>query len=246
MTLTPESLQAQLGSRPFRFYTQVVSTQNVASEWLENGAITGAVVVADEQIGGRGRQGRGWETPAGQAIAMSIILNPTQKYASQVTMLGAMAIVDMLEVYDADDVAIKWPNDVLLNGKKVSGVLPEAIWSGDTLKGVILGMGINVRVDFSDSPLEDIAISIETALSETVDRSAIVAKIVEQIDHWQNKMQKGELVTAWKARLVTIGQAVTIGDVHGVAEDVDKGGALMVRDSEGHLHRVVAGELITG
>ncbi|MEQ8673497.1 MAG: biotin--[acetyl-CoA-carboxylase] ligase [Aggregatilineales bacterium] len=246
MTLTAESLANALNQRPHQFYAQVSSTQDIAFDWLKNDAPAGAVVIADEQVGGRGRQGRGWHNPAGQAIALSMILKPQPSQLSQITMLGALAISDVLRGLGAQDVGIKWPNDVLLNGKKVCGVLPEALWDGDKLRGVVLGMGMNVRVDFTGTELAERAISVETALGKSVERTAIVAQVLVRLDHWRNLLGSEALLQAWKARLVSLSQRVIVGEVTGIAENVDDEGALLIRTEDGILRRVVAGELTTG
>ena len=160
MSLTETCLQALLLPRPVKFFSRVGSTQNIAQTWLEKGATSGSVVICDEQLAGRGRQGRVWYTPPGVAIALSVILHPPIESLSQVTMLGALAIAELLENQGAPCVTIKWPNDVRLKGKKISGVLPEAIWEGNVLKGVVLGLGINVRNNFADTDLETSAFAM--------------------------------------------------------------------------------------
>ena len=246
MTLTQDRLQARLTDRAFRFYPSVDSTQNIALEWLNSDAESGSVVVTDEQRRGRGRQGNTWYTPPGVAIAMSVILRPTIRTLPQITMLGALAIYDMLAQIGASNIAIKWPNDVRLNGRKVSGVLPEVSWQGDRLQGVALGMGVNVRVDFNGTELAEKAISIEPALGKTVDRIDLIAVLLQRIDFWSMRLSTPELFDTWKSRLDTIGQAVSIGSVKGIAISVDRDGALLVRDAEGQTHRVLAGDVALG
>ncbi len=243
--LNLETLTKRLHPRPVKYFDSVASTQDIAFDWLREGALSGAVVVADEQVSGRGRRGRGWSTPPGTAIAMSVILRPDIDVLPQITMLGALAIAEMLDELGLADVAIKWPNDVLLNGRKVSGVLPEAVWEGDKLSGVSLGMGINVRVDFTGSELESTAISIEFALGKTVKRVDIVAAVLERINAY--KLGSPELFAAWKARLHTIGQPVSVmhqgESVTGLAEHVDTDGALLIRRENGEVVRLVAGDV---
>src|SRR5687768_9901808 len=147
MVLTTERIQSKLNSRPLRFYEQADSTNDLALDWLRTGAAAGSVVVTDEQVKGRGRLGRTWYTPPGTALIVSVVLRPKVEYLGQITMLGAVAIAQMIEHLGTIDIGIKWPNDVLLQGKKVSGVLSEAVWNGDKLQGAVLGMGINVRID---------------------------------------------------------------------------------------------------
>lgn len=243
MVLTIERLHERLAQRPLRFYEQVNSTQDVALQWLQQGAPAGAVVIADEQLKGRGRQGRIWHTPPGVALALSVILKPSRDQLSQITMLGALAIAETLDGLDAPDVTIKWPNDVRLRGRKVSGVLPEAVWNGEQLSGVALGMGINVRNDFTGTELETAATSIELALEQPVDRMEVLMALLQRIDYWAAVPATNERFVAWKSRLDTIGQRVTINSLTGTAEAVDKEGALLLRDDAGNLHRILAGDV---
>ncbi len=246
MTLSRERLETLLAPRPVRFYEQASSTNDLARDWLRAGASDGAVVIADEQISGRGRQGRTWHTPPGVALAVSVILHPTTDNLPRLSMLGALAIAEMAEQIGAAHVAIKWPNDVQVNGLKVSGVLPEAEWNGSRLAGAVLGMGVNVRVDFRNTELENTAISLETAVGRRLDRAELIAMLLERVDDWYRRLSTPELFEAWQARLSTPGQMVTIGGVHGLAEGVDAQGALLVRSTAGKLERVTAGDLVMG
>ncbi|NJL56114.1 biotin--[acetyl-CoA-carboxylase] ligase [bacterium] len=245
--LTQAVLDERLHPRPVRFFQQVASTQDIAHQWLYEGAPTGAVVIADEQVAGRGRRGRGWVTPPGTAIALSVILHPEKRSAHQVTMLGALSIAEMLDSLGLGDVSIKWPNDVLLTGRKVCGVLPEAVWEGDLLRGVVLGIGINVRVDFSGSPLAASATSIEAALGQPTERADLIARLLARVDHWSALLGTNVLFEAWQGRLSTLGQQVAIADDqgirHGLAERVTPDGALLIRQADGTLATVTAGEL---
>ena len=233
-----------LTDRPFKYFTQVDSTQDIALGWLRDGAEAGSVVICDEQLKGRGRHGRTWHTPHGVALALSVILKPTLKGMGQVTMLGALAISDMLDAIGADAVSIKWPNDVRLQGRKVCGVLPEAAWDGDKLLGVALGIGVNVRVDFTGTELEQTAISIEPALGQRFDRIMLIDVLLKRIDFWSQRLGTPELFDAWKSRLDTLGQVVTVNGIHGKAEAVNRDGALLVRDDAGILHTVIAGDVM--
>lgn len=246
MTLSLENLKLALGARPLRFFPQVGSTNDVAREWLREGAETGAVVIADEQVKGRGRGDHGWYTPAGAALAVSVILHPPAAELPRLTMLGALAIAELCEAVGVVDVSIKWPNDVLVNGRKVSGVLVEAEWEGDQLLGAVLGMGVNVRVDFTGTEVEDRAISLETALGTRLDRTALVALLLGKVDSWYTQLRSPVLFAAWKRHLSTIGTGVEVGNIRGLAEDVDSEGALLIRDDAGQLHRVLAGDVRIG
>src|SRR5579871_4891908 len=133
--LTEARLRAALGARPFRFEPQVGSTNNIAHDWALTGAPSGSVVLTEEQLTGRGRFGRGWSAPPGMALLMSVILRPriAGNRLARLTMVGAVAVGEVLEGIAPGQVSLKWPNDVWLAGRKVAGVLPEAIWQGDAL-----------------------------------------------------------------------------------------------------------------
>lgn len=243
MTLTQDRLIARLPHRPLRFYPQVESTNDLARNWLHEGASAGSVVIADEQLSGRGRLGRKWHTPPGVGLAVSVILRPKPANLPQITMLGALAIYDMLVNLGLPQVTIKWPNDVQVNGRKVSGVLAEAVWTGDQLAGVVLGMGINVRVDFTGTELADKAISIEPALGRPVDRADLAADLLAQVDKWQAGLGTVLLFETWKSRLATLGQPVSYAGFSGVAENVSPDGALMIRLADGRVQPVLAGDV---
>lgn len=235
-----------LSSRPVRFFEQVDSTQDVALQWLHEGAVAGSVVIADEQLKGRGRQGRTWHTPPCVALAVSVILKPVLEQLPQITMLGALAIAGMLDSIGVQNVSIKWPNDVQVDGRKISGVLPEAVWDGHKLRGVALGMGVNVRNDFRASELEQTATSIESVLGRTVDRGELLVELLNQVDAGLKQMRDDTLFDTWRSLLNTLGREVTIHDVTGTAEAVDRQGALLVRDSAGVVHRILAGDVAFG
>ncbi|PJF23359.1 MAG: biotin--[acetyl-CoA-carboxylase] ligase [Phototrophicales bacterium] len=242
--MTEQQLQQALQDRPFRYYPQVDSTQDIALAWLRDGAEAGAAVICDEQLKGRGRQGRVWHTPPGVALALSVILKPIPSGMKHITMLGALAIADMLDSLGMQDVTIKWPNDVRLQGRKVCGVLPEAAWDGDRLLGVALGMGVNVRVDFTGTDLEYTAISIEPVLGRTVDRVQLIQTLLQRVDFWAMRLGTPELFEAWKSRLDTLGQMVVVNGISGRAEAVNRDGALLVRDGAGMLHTIIAGDIL--
>ena len=262
MELTAENVKAKLASRwNAVFFERVNSTNEIAMERLREShslfqlRLDGDVFVADEQVKGKGRLDRVWYTPPGTALIVSVILpliQPKFKLLPQVTMLGAVAIAEMIEHLGITDVGIKWPNDVQVNGKKVSGVLSEANWgAGGThmqLHGVVLGMGINVRIDFSGTELANTAISIEPALGKSVDRLELLGDLMARVDYWYARIGSDELFDAWKSRLYMLGKMVTVqqGTIHGLAESVDASGTLLVRDEQDVLHRVVAGDIALG
>lgn len=242
MTLSHERLETVL-TVPYRYFETITSTNDHAKQWLSDGAIDMSVVIADEQRTGRGRKGRTWYTPPGVALAVSIIMRDTEPtVAMHSSMIGALAVAELCDEVDTKNVGIKWPNDVQIAGKKVSGILPEAVWQGDELLGVVLGIGVNVRVPF-EGELATTATSLETACACRLDRLQLVAMLVERVVHWANQPSVA-LLTAWQARLTTLGQRVASDEATGVARSVDAAGALIVEDLDtGATHRIVAGDL---
>ena len=193
--LSYNQLDEALDGRPFRYYEQVDSTNNIARDWqMANPHIpSGTVVIANEQTGGRGRHARHWHTPAGQALALSIILRPNidANRLQRLTMLAGVAVAEVIrEVLPADktdDIGLKWPNDVMLNGRKLAGILNEAVWYGNDLQAVVMGIGLNVSVDFANTELEEIATSLHAHIPESMPRITLIPRILEQLDRWESR-----------------------------------------------------------
>jgi BirA family transcriptional regulator, biotin operon repressor / biotin---[acetyl-CoA-carboxylase] ligase len=253
--ITEDRLASALGDRAFQFSEQAGSTNDLAREWALRGAKAGSVVLTEEQLTGRGRFGRQWSAPAGTGLLMSVVLRPNlpSEMIGRTTMIGAVAVADVLarlSMLSLDAIGIKWPNDVQLNGRKVCGVLAEGVWN-DALEAVILGIGLNIRVDFTDTPLAEQAISVERAIGGRIDRVELLEKLLQRVDYWAARAGERALLSAWRSRLVTIGQQVQVRALEGgqtailsgLAIDVDDQGALLVRTAEGEIQRVLAGDV---
>jgi len=241
MALSQRKLQNRL-QQAFRYYASVDSTNDIAMQWLKEGATQGSVVIADEQRNGRGRKGRTWSTPPGVAIALSVILKPPAEHANQLSMLAALAVVDLCAYAGIQNVGIKWPNDVQINGKKVSGILPEAAWEGDELRGVVLGIGVNVRVQF-EGDLAQTATNLEPESGKSLDRADLIGYLLERINFWSSQIDTAVVFEAWRNRLNTIGQRVQVESIRGIAQAVDRSGALLIKTSDGSIQRVLAGDV---
>ncbi len=247
--LTGERLQTALAPRAIHYYQQTGSTNDHAMAWLEEGApVGGSIVITDEQSHGRGRLGRGWYAPAGTALTFSYILRPPSNMLTYVGMMGALVVCELVETFNVK-AGIKWPNDVQIDGRKLCGVLPEACWRGAELRGAVLGIGMNVRVDFAGTEYEDTAISLET-VSGSLDRLVLLEHLLERLDYWSLRLNSEALYEGWRSRLAMLGRRVSIsridGQVEGVAEAVDRNGALLIRSDSGTLHRMIAGDIALG
>lgn len=211
-TLEIELVGLALGD--IRYFDQVGSTNTIAADWAAQNAPHLSLVVADEQTAGRGRAGRQWFTPPGAALAFTIILRPDGLRASggekiaRIVGLGAIAICQALQHSYGLEAQIKWPNDVLLAGRKVAGVLAEASWTGDQLSALILGIGINIAS--SAIPPEDWAAHhghpfpatcVETALDRPVDRLDLLQAVLESLLDWLPRWDTPAFMDVWRDRL---------------------------------------------
>lgn len=234
-------------------YASVDSTQRVAADLVAAGAVHRTAVVADRQTAGYGRKGDAWHDEPGASLLMTLILKPTE--ASQMprlAMIAALAVIDAIAEVGQVHAAIKWPNDVLLNGRKVAGILGDATWRGAHLEAVRLGIGLNVsgdRASFSRRSLPD-ATSIAAETGRGSDRDAVLAALLTHFVAREDRLDCGETeetVNAWRCAVTTIGRAVivTLRDdrvIRGVAEDVTSDGDLIVRTNEGTSLHLAASE----
>ena len=245
MTLSKAIVKSRL-DRPFKYYESIGSTNDVAKAWLEAGAPDRAAVVANAQSRGRGRKGRAWQTPPDVALAVSVILRPDTHLVQQVNFLGALAVCDLAAEAGCSMIGIKWPNDVQVDGKKIAGILPEVIWKGPEALGVVLGMGLNVRVDFSRSELAEYATSLESVLNRRLDRADLLQSLLRHVDYWYSQLDEEILFRSWKSRLNMLGKRLEIEDSVGTATDVLPDGSLLLRDDLGALQTVAAGDVFVG
>lgn len=231
------------------FEPSVGSTMDLARDAALHGAIEGAVALADEQTAGRGRLGRSWVTPPAVNLASTLLLRPPASILRQIAMITPLAIVDAVADVTGLRADIKWPNDVQAGGKKLAGVLIESDLSDDAAPMVLVGAGINVNFDprrFDE--IRDIATSLAVELGRDTDRETLLASYLLHYERLYAGAKAGATVRdRWRERLVTLGQRVTVtqpcGVTSGVAEDVDDGGALLVRTGDGALVTIEAGDV---
>jgi BirA family biotin operon repressor/biotin-[acetyl-CoA-carboxylase] ligase len=236
--------------QPLYFYSRVGSTNAVAAELAQAGTPHGTLIVADEQWAGRGRAGRKWLTPAGSALALSVVLRPagfSEAMLLRWSGLGTLALLHAMRRMDMDG-AIKWPNDVLLAGRKVGGVLAECVWTGSELAHLTLGIGINVRRD-AVPRTEDVdfpATCLEAEAGKPVDRVAFLYAVLEGVGHWFDLLEDERFIEAWDRHLAWRGREVVIlnggseivGSVCGLAHD----GRLILRTEAGESLQIAMGE----
>lgn len=241
------------------------STNDVVKALAAQGALEGTVVVADEQTAGRGRMSRRWLAPPGDCLLCSLLFRPelplTQ--AQWLTMLCSLAAADAVEKVTGLRAALKWPNDLITQSpipqtthqvspqawKKLAGILTETGVTGKRLEFAVVGIGINVNV--APDALPTLAPDATSILAETgreVDRVTLLTALLMGVEARYERLRAGTSPRAeWAARLATLGQRVDVatsrGVLAGVAESVDEDGALLLRASDGALHRLLAGDV---
>jgi BirA family biotin operon repressor/biotin-[acetyl-CoA-carboxylase] ligase len=239
--------------RPVLFFPTIGSTNDVIHEHAQAGAAEGLLAVADEQTAGRGRLDRRWWAPPGSSLLMSLLLRPPipPVQAARLTMCLGLGAVEGIEQVTGLRPQLKWPNDLLLEGRKLGGMLTELRWDGNRIEYAVLGLGVNVNVEFdSGSPPDVVAtgVSLSMALDRPVDRLPLLVAILAACEAWYDRLLTGQSPhEAWSARLGTLGREVAVtlptGPLRGTAAGVTAEGALLVRDESGQMHTVWAGDV---
>ena len=254
--LSSETIRSGLATRfvgqTVHYWPAVGSTNDELNRLAETGAPEGTLAIADEQTAGRGRLGRPWVAPAGSSLLMSLLFRPdwlAPAQAGQLTMLCALAAADAVAATCGLQAGLKWPNDLLLDGKKLAGVLTELSFAGDKLAWAVVGVGLNVNADFaSQAGPPDTAISLSVAAGRPVSRLRLLRAYLTGVEARYEALRAGQSPRReWAARLATLGQAVTVrapdGVYQGIAEDVDEAGALLLRQPSGEVMRILAGDV---
>jgi BirA family transcriptional regulator, biotin operon repressor / biotin---[acetyl-CoA-carboxylase] ligase len=238
--------------REWQYHPVVKSTNDLALAWAREDAPDRALVIADAQTAGRGRGGRRWVTRPGTALAFSLILRPTPPEVSCVprfTALAALGLIDTLEKWGLQG-EVKWPNDVLLKGKKAAGVLVEADWQDDVPTALMVGMGVNVTPE-SVPPEDELrypATSVEDAIGKGVDRWALLAETLSAMLAYREMLTTPEFMEAWNAHLALRGVWVLFRMLDGKTErmkvlGVLPDGRLSLEKGEGERIKAAAGEI---
>jgi BirA family transcriptional regulator, biotin operon repressor / biotin---[acetyl-CoA-carboxylase] ligase len=241
-------------SRDVHWYAEVSSTNDVAAVLAEDGALEGAVVGAETQRAGRGRQRRVWHSPPGAGLYVSVLLRPAPHAMALLTLAAGVAIAEGVRAATGLETMLKWPNDVFVGSaagwRKLAGILAETGSSERAGAHVILGIGINVRPGAYPPEVAGRAASLEGELGRAVDRGAVLAECLAAFAARYDDLQRGagdRVLAAWRALAAPLlGRGVEWGEngkaLRGTAENVDANGALMVRTDAG-IVKVVSGEV---
>ena len=258
-TLHADDLLARLGNvkvigRDIRVFQETTSTNDVIEKLARDNVPEGVVVFAESQSKGRGRLGRKWVSPARKGLWFSILLRPKlqPQETTQLTVAAATGLRRAIEKCTGLKPKIKWPNDILINGRKSAGILTELSAELDRVKHVILGIGVDVNLSTGDFPVEirKIATSLKIETDRAVSRADLAVHILRELDNDYSRVCSGKfesVANEWEEECKTIGHSVTIqiGErrVHGRAESLDDDGALLLRTQYGQLERITAGDV---
>ncbi len=230
------------------YYPRLPSTMDTARLEARRGIVEGTVIIAGEQTEGRGRMRRTWLSPSGN-IAMSIVLYPDIKSLPYLVMIASLAVAHSIETVTELKTQIKWPNDVLIRGKKVCGILIENEVKRGRVAYALVGIGININLKAADiTGISGTATSLKDELERTVLRAIIIRYLLTEFERLYLQLPAGESIyKAWRVRLETLGKSVEVKTgseiLEGIAESVDESGALMLRRTDGTLIKCVAGDV---
>lgn len=246
--------QTRVIGREIQVFEETTSTNDLMARLARGGVKEGVVIFAESQTKGRGRLGRTWISPARKGLWFSVLLRPNiqPQAATQLIIAAATALTRAITQQTGIAPEIKWPNDILIRGKKIAGILTEMSAELDHLKEVILGIGIDVNMEANDLPvaLRKIATSIRIESGQMVDRAGLAVAILRELDRDYERIKRGEfemVAEEWRHHCSTLGSQVSIrvGErvIRGRAESLDADGALLLRGQHGHLERIIGGDV---
>jgi BirA family biotin operon repressor/biotin-[acetyl-CoA-carboxylase] ligase len=257
--LIADDLLARLGKtkvvgRDIRVFEETTSTNDVIEKFARDGAKEGVVVFAESQTRGRGRLGRKWTSPTHKGLWFSVLLRPklSPQETTQLTVASATALRRAIRNVTGLSAEIKWPNDLLVGGKKIVGILTEMSAEVDRVRHVILGIGVDVNQDAAEfaPELRKIATSLKIEVGEEISRAELAVEILRELDFDYARICSGkftQLADEWEADCLTIGKNVSVlmgaRLIRGCAESLDDDGALLIRTEHGHLEHIIGGDV---
>lgn len=235
------------------FYETVDSTNSRAKQMAENGAPHGTLVLAERQEKGRGRRGRSWNTASGTAVAMSLILRPQllPEQASMMTLVMGTAAVRACNRFLNGRAKIKWPNDIVVDGKKICGILTEMSAEMEAIHYLVIGAGFNVNTQEFPEEIKDAATSISQALGHKISRSECIQYVLEAFEEcYESFLEKGDLsglLKEYNENLINLDREVKVldpkGGYTGISRGINEKGELLVERPDGSMEEVFAGEV---
>lgn len=235
------------------YFLETDSTNTQAKRLGDEGAAHGTLAVAEKQTGGKGRRGRRWESPAGSSIYMSILLRPDilPNQAPMLTLVMALSVAKAIQVCVGEEALIKWPNDIVVNGRKVCGILTEMSTEIQWINHVVIGTGINVNTENFPAEIAETATSLYLESGKRQKRSLLTAEILRQFERYYSLfLDAGDLSgiqEEYNSLLVNFGREVRVlepgHEYNGVAGGVNETGELLIHTKDGQIRQVYAGEV---
>jgi len=247
-------IKTELFAKRIYAFWSVGSTNEFAYARAAQGEAEGTLVIAEQQLRGRGRKSRLWDSPFNKGLWFSLILCPQlpAARAGLVPYLAGLSVAEAIENFIGLKPEVKWPNDLLLNGKKFCGILSEVEFQNGQIKFIILGIGINVNHTKEDFPeeLRAQATSLRIESDLRLDRSELLAEVMLQLENNYNDMKLNgfaDIIAKWKKRCPQLGQQVVIVQddekYQGIFEDLNDEGCLLLQTPDGELKKIVAGDM---
>lgn len=259
--LLPQEIKNRLFTtyigRKIYYFPELESTNIIAKEKAthkEEGVNEGTIVIAERQSAGKGRLGRNWFSPAG-GIWLSMILYPqlSPSYIPRITLMTAVAVVKAIERCTKIKTQIKWPNDILINEKKVCGILTEMSAELDLINWVVVGIGVNVNIKQQEFPenIRERTTSLKEALRKEISRVRLVQMFLKEFERYYELLKKREIsliLKEWKSYSHTLGKKIRVdmGEriITGEAVDINEEGALILKKEDGELVEIISGTII--
>lgn len=236
-------------------FNEVMSTNTLAKFLSMNGVGNGAVVISEKQTKARGRSGKNWESPLG-GVWLSIILNPNVDHSKipLITLATGVAVENTLKRIGVENAEIKWPNDILIQDKKVCGILTEAITSFNTIESIIIGVGIDANITIENFPkeLQENMTTLNDEIGKKVDENLLIKTFLEEFEKISDQFVNGEyeaILKKWRKNSYTIGKIVEVHEpfskpYDGYVLGISRDGSLVVEKIDGTLEKVISGECI--
>jgi BirA family biotin operon repressor/biotin-[acetyl-CoA-carboxylase] ligase len=244
-------LSTKTFGRKIFYYDTLTSTIDMAMEFGVKGCASGTLILAESQTKGKGRLGRNWFSPKHKGLYMSLILRPNMlpTQASILTLLAAVSICDAIKSASGIATQIKWPNDLLVNNKKICGILTQVVAETDRIDFVIISAGINVNND--KKALLSTATSLKEQKKEEVSRVSLLQEILRELEANYLSLEKkgvGQILEKWRQSNGTLGRRVKVYCQHkhieGEALDIDTDGGLLIRKDNGITEKVMSGDVV--
>ena len=243
------NLTTEAIGHPFLWVEETGSTNEDMKRMAEEGACHGTVLCAGHQTNGKGRRGRNWDSPKGDNIYLSILLRPDLEpvHASMLTLLGALAVAEAVEETAGAKCRIKWPNDLVLDGKKVCGILTEMSSGMEGIRYIIVGIGINVNRSIFPEEIAHMAGAIEPVGTKEEMIASLLSHFEKKYQIFLEHRSLKPFLEEYNRRLISIGQQVQIlsGDQVWIRTclGINEGGALIVKDEDGVTEEIISGEV---